>query len=71
MVRPHPHAGRRCVVLHNNDYLDAGRAASEELLRSLDADAEVAQTAEAVRAALSERGWLVKDGKNGYDLIPL
>lgn len=53
------HAGRRCVVLHNNDYLNAGREASEELLRSLEADAEVAQTAEAVRAALSERGWLV------------
>jgi D-alanine-D-alanine ligase len=50
---------RRCVVLHNNDYLDAGREASEELLRSLAADAEVAQTAEAVRAALAERGWSV------------
>jgi D-alanine-D-alanine ligase len=59
MGRLGSHAGRRCVVLHNNDYLDAGRAASEELLRSLDADAEVAQTAEAVRAALSQRGWLV------------
>ena len=59
MGRTDSNAGRRCVVLHNNDYLDAGRAASEELLRSLDADAEVAQTAEAVRAALSERGWLV------------
>lgn len=56
----HPNARRRCVVLHNNDYLDAGREASEELLRSLAADAEVAQTAEAVRAALAERGWVVE-----------
>jgi D-alanine-D-alanine ligase len=59
MARLGLHAGRRCVVLHNNDYLAADRQASEELIRSLDADAEVAQTAEAVRAALSERGWLV------------
>jgi D-alanine-D-alanine ligase len=59
MARLGSHGGRRCVVLHNNDYLAADRQASEEVIRSLDADAEVAQTAEAVRAALSERGWLV------------
>lgn len=50
----------RCVVLHNDDYLDPARIASEVELRSLDADAEVAQTAAAVRQALVSRGWSVE-----------
>lgn len=50
----------RCVVLHNDDYLDPSRVASEESLRSLDADAEVALTAAAVCDALRSRGWTVE-----------